>query len=394
MSDEQVEFTNEEDEVGQDLNLAAFSDAVLWGTDWTVETIVAQLRRGNIEINPRFQRRDAWNKLTKSRFIESVILGLPIPQVVLAERPDQRGKYIILDGKQRLLSLMQFSGFAEGENNAFSLRGLEVRTDLARKRFRNFERDPALQKDLNAFLTHTIRAVVIRNWPSLTFLHIVFQRLNTGSLKLSPQELRQALAPGEFINFVDDVSIVSPEIHNLLGRNSPDPRMRDVELLVRFLSFQLELPRYAGRMKEFLDDTCMRLNREWAARRQKIDEETNNFKEAIKALRDIFGEGRLARKQHSSLFNRSIFDALVYYAARPQVRTAMLNNQEATRSAYAQLISNNEFQEAVESDTAGIPHTATRLRLWGEILAASLDVEISIPQLQQNNNGELRFVIE
>lgn len=98
MTDE-FEFANEDDTVGQELKLADFGAAVLWGTDWTVETILAQLQRGNIDINPRFQRRDAWSKGTKSRFVESIILGLPIPQVVLAESKNQRGRYLILDGK-------------------------------------------------------------------------------------------------------------------------------------------------------------------------------------------------------------------------------------------------------------------------------------------------------
>ncbi|MGN6930399.1 DUF262 domain-containing protein, partial [Neisseria sp. P0015.S010] len=77
--------------------------------DWTTETIIRQIEKGNIILNPDFQRRDAWNKKKKSQFIESLILGLPIPQIVLAESKDQKGKYIVLDGKQRLLSLRQFT---------------------------------------------------------------------------------------------------------------------------------------------------------------------------------------------------------------------------------------------------------------------------------------------
>ena len=311
MDEDNIEFISEDDEVGHDLKLEDFGQSVLWGTDWTVETILAQLRRKNIDINPRFQRRDAWSKANKSRFIESIILGLPVPQVVLAELPDQRGRYVILDGKQRLLSLMQYYGIAEGDNNKFSLVGLEVRKDLLRKRFRHFEKDIELKSDLDAFLTHTIRAVVIRNWPSLTFLHIVFQRLNTGSLKLSPQELRQALAPGDFTNFVDDATIEPNSIHRLLGRVGPDPRMRDVELLVRFLGFKLFLTEYKGRMKEFLDMICMRMNKDWQAYQARIITEEENFKEAIEVLGGIFGEDGIARKLHSRLFNRSIFDAIV-----------------------------------------------------------------------------------
>jgi hypothetical protein len=390
MSDD-FEFSSEE-ESGETLGLGELGASVLWGTDWTVETMIAQLKRGNIELNPRFQRRDAWSKGTKSRFIESLILGLPIPQIVLAEAKEQRGKYIILDGKQRLLTLMQFAGLSDGEGKAFSLSGLEVRRDLTRKKYINLETDPQLSADYDALLTHTVRTTVIRNWPSVAFLHIVFQRLNTGSLKLSPQELRQAVVPGPFTDHADDASLASGVMHSLLGGNGPDPRMRDVELLVRFLGFRLSLREYTGRMKSFLDNVCAKFNKEWASSKHRVVQETEQFELAVAALNEIFGSEGVARKQGSRLFNRSIFDVLSYYAAEPNLRTAMKANPNAVRSAYAELTDNQDFREAVESDTAGMPHTVSRFQLWGGILGRSLGVPINIPQVAFNVDGELRFV--
>src|SRR5262249_48675560 len=77
-------------------------------TDWTIETIVQQMRKGRIDLNPKFQRRAAWTDQTKSRFVESAILNYPIPQVVLAERLERPGHFFVIDGKQRLLALRQF----------------------------------------------------------------------------------------------------------------------------------------------------------------------------------------------------------------------------------------------------------------------------------------------
>jgi hypothetical protein len=187
-----------EEEPAPKLDAALVSQAVVAATDWTTETLINQLRRGNIALNPRFQRRDAWAKDRKSRFVESLILGLPIPQVVLAERPGQKGTYIVLDGKQRLLSMMQFVGIAgdTSKNNKFALESLEVRDDLNGKTYAEIEGDLSLRQTLNAFHNQTIRSVVIRNWPNMEFLHMVFLRLNTGSVTLSPQELRQAMFPG------------------------------------------------------------------------------------------------------------------------------------------------------------------------------------------------------
>lgn len=385
------EFSSE-DEAGDTLGAAELGESVLWGTDWTVETMIAQLKRGNIELNPRFQRRDAWSRGTKSRFIESLILGLPIPQIVLAESKEQRGRYIILDGKQRLLTLMQFSGLSDDKNKSFSLSGLEVRRDLARKRYSNLEKDPLLRADLDALLTHTVRTTVIRNWPSIAFLHVVFQRLNTGSLKLSPQELRQAVVPGPFTDHADDASLASNVIHSLLGRDGPDPRMRDVELLVRFLGFRLALSDYTGRMKGFLDNVCIKLNRNWDAMRSTVEKETGQFELAVSALEDVFGKDEVARKQGSRLFNRSIFDVLSYYAADEDLRLLMQANAPAVKAAYDELIALPDFQDAVESDTAGMPHTVTRFQLWGQKLAGALNVPVKVPQVAPNADGELRFV--
>ncbi len=75
--------------------------AFVTGSDWTTETIISQLRKGNINLNPIFQRREVWTRARKSLLIESIILNLPVPQIVLAERKDQPNTYIVLDGKQR-----------------------------------------------------------------------------------------------------------------------------------------------------------------------------------------------------------------------------------------------------------------------------------------------------
>jgi len=237
--------------------------AVVSGTDWTAETIVSQLKRGNIHLTPRFQRRDAWKPDRKSRFIESLIVGLPIPQIVLAEDKNARGKFIVLDGKQRLLTIMQFWGVSQGPNNAYALSGLTLREDLAGSTFVDLSADSARSADFNALCNQSIRTVVIRNWKDSNFLHTVFLRLNTGSVNLSPQELRQALLPGQFSDHVDEAAAQSKGLRTLLGLNHPDPRMRDIEILARFLSFRFFAKNYPGRMKSFLDDSFDSFNKGW-----------------------------------------------------------------------------------------------------------------------------------
>jgi Protein of unknown function DUF262 len=390
---EEVQIEIEED-FGEELDtpvdtedMPSFSEAVLYASDWTVETIVGQLTRKNIDMNPRFQRRDAWGKGKKSRFIESIIVGLPIPQIVLAERKE-RGRYIVIDGKQRLLSLMQYTGNAEGPNNKFGLSGLDVRTDLSRKKFAHLDSDPGREADLNAFNNCTIRAVVIRNWPNTAFLHLVFLRLNTGTVKLSPQELRQALFPGNFSDFVDDWTVDHSEVQTLLGRTSPDPRMRDVELLVRFLAFHYFINDYPGRMKKFLDAATESLNDRWPQREGEVKDAVESFAQAVQAIIDIFGVESAARKEDSRSFNRAIFDALVFYAADERIRAAMLENQAGVQDAYRAILQSTEFAKAVESDTAGTPNTHARLEAWGKSLHDAIELDFATPRL---DDGRLRF---
>ena len=76
------DLNGEENEEELKVNLSKFSQAVIWGTDWTTETIARQLEKGNIDLNPSFQRRDAWSEQEKSRLIESLMLGFPVPPII------------------------------------------------------------------------------------------------------------------------------------------------------------------------------------------------------------------------------------------------------------------------------------------------------------------------
>ena len=198
-NEEEIFFEEEEDQEieSQPLSelipeLKQIREIVVSGSDWTTETIFNQLVRGNIELNPRFQRRDAWDITRKSRFIESLILGFPIPQIVLAANRQEKGKFIVLDGKQRLLTIMQFYGGSDenisNNNNAFALRNLEFRRDLIGKKYEDFKNDILLRSELNALDNQTIRTVLIRSWPNENLLYKIFLRLNIGGTPLSPQE--------------------------------------------------------------------------------------------------------------------------------------------------------------------------------------------------------------
>jgi hypothetical protein len=381
MSRDPVEFSEASSEEASELSAEVrYSDVVLHATDWTTETVVSQLKRGNIVLKPRFQRRDAWDKQRKSQFIESLILGLPIPQIVLAESRERRGSFVVLDGKQRLLSLLQFWGFGEGPNNSYKLSGLDVRKGLSGKTYADLEGNAALLDDFTSLLNQPIRTVVIKNWPNIEFLHLVFLRLNTGSVKLSPQELRQALFPGEFTDFVDERSVKSTGLRDLLGLDGPDYRMRDVELLARHLAFHFFLRTYAGRFKSFLDTAFEDLNKTWPAKENAIVAAADAFDAAIVSLVQVFPDG-VARKPGSKQLNRAILDALLFFAVDPRIREATNLHVDEVRKAYARLFDDRAFAAAVERDTAGVDNTALRLDAWGSALCEATGLVFAVPKI-------------
>ncbi|CAM5578622.1 DUF262 domain-containing protein [Streptomyces canus] len=369
--------------------------AVVTDTDWTAETILSQLRRGNIQLNPRFQRRDAWNKARKSRFIESLVLGLPIPQIVLAEDKNRRGKFIVLDGKQRLLALRQFaagSSFAASEEEedfkGFSLTGLEVRQDLRLATLRKMENDDSYVDDLNSLLNETIRTVVVRRWPNEDFLNLVFLRLNTGSVKLSPQELRQALHPGPFTDFLDDCASESDWLRAALRIDKPDFRMRDVEVLLRYFGFQFTLDDYTGNLKKFLDDTVNLLNAQWAKEHVRIKQIGDNCNEAIEATFKIFGDNafyRWAGGKYEGRFNRAVFDVMTYYFSEKSVRARAFSRAPAVESSFRELCDTNQrFVESIQTTTKTPLATHRRLSLWGEALGGAIEMQLRVPELRDN----------
>ncbi|MFN1186863.1 DUF262 domain-containing protein [[Kitasatospora] papulosa] len=368
-------FGESEDDL-DNLDTATTFDAFVVSSDWTTETLLGQIDRANIELDPIFQRRDAWDRRKKSRFIESLIVGLPVPQIVLAERKGKRGKYIVLDGKQRLLTLIQF---AHGD---FKLTGLELRADLNR-----YDVDSLPDDEKLAFETQTLRTMVVRHWQGDEFLYLVFHRLNTGSVPLSPQELRQALHPGDFVAFVNEYTTEDLSFANLFGRKEgPDFRMRDVEMLVRHFAFARFLPEYAGNLKSLLDLTCARMNKNWNDERQAVERQARECAEAIRAISLIFGKKAFRRHNgddYERPFNRAVFDIMCFYASDPGVRARMIDRSENVRRAFESLSHNSRFVASLTSTTKSLEAVETRLVEWGRALEQAIDLRLPVPTVTE-----------
>ena len=154
------------------------SEVIISSSDWIIESLVDQFERDNIQVNPNYRRRHAWDLVVKSRFIESIMLGFPIPQILLAYDSKGHGKHIVVDGNQRLLSIIEFYGKSETENNGFVLTGLEFRTDLNGCTSKLIDSNFTLNfigEDLKA---QVIRIIILRNWQSQSLLDNIYSRLN------------------------------------------------------------------------------------------------------------------------------------------------------------------------------------------------------------------------
>jgi hypothetical protein len=376
---------NESEDDLQTADPSVLGQAVVFGTDWTAATLIDQLKRGNIKLDPIFQRRDAWTASRKSRFIESIVLGLPIPQLVLAEAKDEKGSFLVIDGKQRLLSLQRFAGIGADENNMpLVLNDLKFRNELNGRTYEDLKNDFRLRSHLNAFENQPIRTVVVKNWQKEDVLYLIFHRLNSESLPLSPQELRQALHPGPFLRFAAEYTLQLGGIHRALGISTPDFRMRDVELFVRYFAFQYEISQYVGNLKKFLDDACKTLNTRWSRDEQSIRHQAVEMESAIDATYEIFDEDAFRKwdgNAFESRFNKAIFDIMVFYFSVDRVRAKALALKSKVKKAFQSLSSNSAFIRSVETTTKSIGATETRYELWGQQLARTLAIKVDVPRI-------------
>jgi hypothetical protein len=384
---------NEEDLTGA--SASALSATVVQDTDWTTETLLSQLKKQNIKLNPRFQRRDAWDDSRKSKFIESLLLGLPIPQIVLAESNEKRGTFIVIDGKQRLLALQKFGLPTQDGKNTLRLKGLTLLKELNDRTFADIQAIPKLQHFLPIFENQTVRTTVIRGWKNEDILYTIFYRLNSGSLPLSAQELRHVLHPGAFLDFAFEFTDSSKEISSLFSkRPGPDFRMRDVELLIRHLGFKNFSESYGGDLKKFLDSTSLELNQKWASLCEKnegftwgdlIENQSQQLDAAIAFTKQIFPNGNAFKKWtlagYEQRFNRAIFDVMTHYFSDPSIREVAAPHITKIREAFESLCDvNTQFRRSIETTTKTPFATFSRLALWGQTLSATLNSDFPAVQ--------------
>lgn len=356
-------------------------EIVVASRDWTVETIVRQVAQGNIDLDPAFQRRNAWRDSRRSRLIESFVMGFPVPQIVLAENPRKRGTFVVIDGKQRLLTITGFFLDAYRDYwNQPKIVGLNVLKDLNRVTIDEFLKDPEFRAFKRQLENADIRTTVITGFKDERVLYDIFYRINTGSVPLSSQELRQALNGGPFAAYLLEITTEENPLWKVLDLEAPDPRLRDVELLLRLVAWRRHSREYRGNMKPFLDDAMSKLNAAWVGERKSTEKLVDQILRGIDAASRIFGEnaGRKFKDgSYESSVNRALFEVQAYYFSFPDVRAAALKNLKAVNAAFKQLSNDADFVASIESTTKSIENYRTRFTKYRAAIerAVSLDLE-------------------
>ena len=361
--DEMIPDDQQEDEGDLNEKDISFKDAVVMNADWTIETINGQVKKGNIDLDPGFQRRSAWDSVRQSRLIESLIVSLPIPNIVLAENKSNRGRFLVIDGKQRLLTINSFMA------DDLVLKGIDLRKDLNGKMYSTLDAE-----DREFLENSTLRSTVIKNWQDENFLFIMFFRLNSGSLPLSPQELRKALIGGKVLNEIEDYILKSKSFHKVFG-TVPDKRMRDSELVLRFISFDMFYDKYNGNLKDFLDEATRYFESDWDQRKLILLSVLAKLDLALDTSYELFGKDAFKKwlgEGFERRINRAVFDCVTRYFSSELISQASLSNPELVLEAFKEVCLNSDFKESVEKTTKSIGATQARINMWGDLLGNRL----------------------
>lgn len=319
-----------------------------YGADFPVDGLVSRLEKGAILVpsfNPEistasgivgFQRDFVWSKSQADRFIESLLLGLPVPGVFLVSEPDNT--LLVLDGQQRLRSLQAFY--------AGVFRGKEFRLQYVQGEFKGLTyRDlaPEQQRLLDDSIIHA--TIVRQDEPSedQSAIYSIFERLNTGGTLLQPQEIRVALYHGDLVRLLRDLN-ENESWRNLYGNRSN--RLKDQEMILRFFAFYTDWQSYRKPMKEFLNGFMARYRNPTpadAARFQRI------FEQTVDAIHG--GIGTRAFRLGTAV-NAAVVDSLMVSVAERLEGGEAIMYPGDLQPAYEQLMGDTEYRSAVERATA------------------------------------------
>jgi uncharacterized protein with ParB-like and HNH nuclease domain len=365
-----------------DLEVSEY-DITATPNDFNVMTIASFIESGSIVL-PIFQRNFTWDIKRASKLIESLILGLPVPQTFLYE--ESKNRFLILDGQQRLMSIYFFTKmrfpkvskratlkkvFMEhgripenifGSNEYFDQFNLKLpkKTSGDSSPFEGLNYQ-TLETYKTSFDLRPIRNVIVKqNEPKNdnSSIYEIFDRLNTGGVILKGQEIRANLYYSEFYRALYELN-THPEWRRILQKEDEDPYMRDVELLLRAFALLIEENSYRPSMSRFLNEFSQKAKREY---RQEF---TNHLKRVFEAfmsslngLPDNAFFGKASKK-----FSIGTFEAIFSAKCQSVLGETDIFIPPLTLDEIESITSDDEFTRMLREGTTKQLHVKQRLEI-------------------------------
>lgn len=317
-----------------------------FGADYPVDAIVKRIDSQVIFVPP-FQRNFVWNIKEASRFIESLILGLPVPGVFFSKE-EETNRMLIVDGQQRIFSLYSFykNNF---KGKPFKLTG--VQNGLDGKFYSDLTSSDRIRLD-----DSIIHATIVKqDQPddNESSIYLIFERLNSGGRPLAPQEIRACIYYGEFNEYLNTI-ILQKEWRNIFGRLNE--RLKEQELLLRFFALYFDLDNYQKPLKGFLN-TFMQSNRK--LNRFSAAELDNLVYPVIELVNSTLGKKAF---RLGSGVNAAIFDSIMIGLCR-RLQKGPVTNPMSFVETYNNLIADGTFTIMAKDGTSDDVTVKNRIRV-------------------------------
>ena len=356
-------------------------------SDFNVMTLIQLVENGWVRI-PGFQRHFVWDLSRASKLIESLILGLPVPQLFLYEQ--NRDRNMLIDGQQRLMSIYYFKQKRFPRvHRRNDLRHIFDKTggipdDVLRddRYFRNFtlrlpEDLPGRKNELHGLDYDSlgpnrsrldmrpVRCVVIkqnRSFDGDEAMYEIFNRLNSGGVNLWPQEIRTSMYHSPFYDMLREIN-GKKGWRNILQSPEPDLHMKDIEILLRGFAMLADGEEYRPSMVKFLNNFSEKCKTSEAAYNRRLKELFLSFLRAASGLpKDIF------INKANNRFDIALFEAVFTAACGNAYREKGVVEDALDAKRIKRLRTNEEFSDAVQKATTRTENVRTRLRIASEIL--------------------------
>lgn len=334
----------------------------------TLDNIVKRLKYDEIDLSPDFQRHgDLWTRKKMSRLIESILLRLPLPMFYFDVSDSD--KWIVIDGLQRLSTIKKFI-----VDKKLKLGYLEFLTDLTGKTFSDLDRGLQRLIEETQIMTYQVEAQTPKE-----VKYSLFNRINTGGLTLTPQEIRQALnQKGSGVRILENM-IQSDPFKRVVNIRSK--RMVANELALRFIGFiEFEgdiIKGFNTNLPEFLDKTMEKIDEynEEAIESYKLKlDETLIYIEQIMDKEVVFNK-TLARPKNMKSLNRSLFDLWVttVYKLTNEEKEKLFSKKELLKEKYKELLLTQEFDDSITRGTNDRKVIMKKFQLFNKMIREVLN---------------------